>query len=115
LIVICCIASFISIFKTLRWAIVFDVLLAIIAITFFCYDWKKNSLILKWPNFSILKLLGYGALAIIASLIVSFCVGWLNHALFSKEFYYYGFYENQKYAAVLMIFFTAVIPAILRS
>ncbi|MEO6523465.1 MAG: CPBP family intramembrane glutamic endopeptidase [Mucilaginibacter sp.] len=111
-IIICAIASFIDAFKTLTWSIIFDVLLAIIAITFFCDNWSKNKSLLKWPDFSFLKLLGYGAGAIVTSLIVSYCVGWLNHTIFSKEFYYYGFYANQKYAALIMIFFTAVMPAL---
>ncbi|RKR83240.1 membrane protease YdiL (CAAX protease family) [Mucilaginibacter gracilis] len=111
-VVICCVASFIDVFKTLLWSVVFDVLLAVVALAFFCDNWKKNMVILRWPQFSVLKLLGYGGAAVLASLAVSFCVHWLNQALFSKEFYYYGFYAHQKYAAALMIFFVAVMPAL---
>lgn len=110
--IICAVASFIEIFKTFQWSVFFDVLLAIGALTFFCIDIKNNKAILKWPKFSAVKLLGYCLLAIVMSLIVSFCVKWLNHTLFSKEFYYYGFYADKNYAPFLMIFFIAVMPAL---
>lgn len=111
-IVICCIASFINFFKTLNWSIFFDLLLAIIAVTFFCDKWKTNRGILKWPGFSFLKLFLYSALAIIGSAVVSYCIKWLNHTLFSQDLYYYGLYASSSYGKVLMIIFVAIMPAL---
>lgn len=109
---ICSVGSFIHYFKTLGWSIVFDALLAIVAVTFFCNNWSTNKPILAWRNFSILKLFAYCALAVIGSFVVSSIVGWLNHTLFSKELSYYAFYKANKYGKELMIFFVAVMPAI---
>jgi len=109
---LCCLASFIDAFKTLTWSVIFDVLLACVTLTFFCDGWVKNKHLLRVADFSVIKLLGYGALASLASVVVSYCVGWLNHTLFSDDFYYYGLYSGSKYAPLLMIFFTAIMPAL---
>lgn len=109
---LCCLASFIDAFKTFAWSVTFDILLAYVTLTFFFLGWSKNKVLLKCSNFSILKLLGYGLAAAISSVMVSYCVGWLNHTLFSKEFYYYGLYSEHKYAPLLMVFFVAIMPAL---
>jgi membrane protease YdiL (CAAX protease family) len=111
-IVLCSLANFVDVFKTLTWSIVFDLLMAIIAVTFFCDDWAKNKSVLRWPNFSVIKLLGYITLAIVSSLFVSYTIGWLNHRLFSQDLYYYSFFANYKYAKVIMVFFVAAVPAL---
>jgi membrane protease YdiL (CAAX protease family) len=110
--VICAIASFIHFFKTVTWSICFDVLLAIIAVAFFCDNWTQNKSLLIWRNFSLLRLLTYCTLAVAGSLVVSFVVGWLNQTLFSKEMSYYAFYATHSYGEELMIFFVAAMPAL---
>jgi membrane protease YdiL (CAAX protease family) len=110
--VICCIASFIPYFKTLAWSIAFDTTLVAIAVTFFCDNWSKNKSLLKWTNFSLLKLISFCAIAVFSSVIVSFLVRQLNQSLFSKEFSYYAFYSQYAYGKALMIFFVAVMPAL---
>lgn|GEM_PF-323880 len=111
-IIICCVASNVTFFKTLNWSIFFDFLFAIIGVIFFCDKWQANRHTLKWPNFSFLKVCLYAVLAITASVGVSYCTKWLNHTLFSQEMYYYGVYASSSYGKLLMIFFVAVMPAL---
>ncbi len=109
---ICCMASFIDFFKTLSWSITFDIMMAITAVIFFCINWSKYRSLLVWHNFSITRLLGYCAMAVVGSFIVSFVVGWLNQSLFSKEFSYYAFYAGHTHGKLLVILFVAVMPAL---
>jgi uncharacterized protein len=110
--VICSIGSFIKYFKTLGWSITFDIILAIITISFFGLDWSKSKSILKWRSFSIFKLVGYCILSLTCSLVVSFFVGWLNRSLFAKEYSYYEFYRQYQYGKELTILFVAIMPAL---
>ncbi len=111
-IAICCLAQFIHTFRTLVWSLFFDVLMAIIAVAFFCSNWSENKSILVWRNFSILKLIAYGTIAVLGSLIVNYSVTWLNQSLFSREMYYYGLYSKHRYGKELMVFSIAVMPAL---
>ena len=110
--VICCVAGFVKFFHTLSWSISVDCLLAVTAVVFFALNWSKYRSLLTWHNFSPAKLLGYCAIAVGASVLVSFFVDWVNHSLFSKHFSYYAFYAPYKHGAELTIFFTAVMPAL---
>jgi len=110
--VICAIACYINYFKTVEWSITFDVLLAIIAVTFFCDNWAQNKFLLSWSNFSILKLLAYVGIAVIGSFTVSFIIDWINQALFSEGLSYYAFYATRSYGKELTIFFVAIMPAL---
>ncbi len=109
---ICCLFKFVDSLQTLTISFVCDGLLAAVAVFFFCTNWTENKKLLRWPKFSILKLVGYSIGAIFASLFVSYCVEWLNHTLFSGELYYSELYEGHKYANELLIFSTAFMPAV---
>jgi len=110
--VICCLATFIDFFKTLTWSVTIDITMAVSAVTFFLYNWQSTKVLLKWPGFSVIKLIAFCAVAAVGSIIVSFLVRWLNQSLFSKEFSYYSFYARHHYGEALMIFFVAVMPAL---
>jgi CAAX protease family protein len=108
----CCVFSLVSYFKTFEWSILIDVFLAVVAIIFFVINWHKLKNVLIWNNFSVPRLLGYCGIAIAASLVVSFVVGWMNRSLFSTDFSYYLFYASHKHSIALAIFFVAVMPAL---
>ncbi|MBV8390130.1 MAG: CPBP family intramembrane metalloprotease [Mucilaginibacter sp.] len=110
--VICCIAGFTDFFKSFTWHVTIDILLASCAVFFFFYNWRSTRSLLNWKSFSITKLLFYCLSAILASFTVSFVVGWLNRALFSKVFSYYAFYEDLHHGKLIMISFIAVMPAL---
>ncbi|MBW4889505.1 CPBP family intramembrane metalloprotease [Mucilaginibacter sp. HMF5004] len=109
---LCCLFKFIDSLQTLAISFIFDGLLAIVAVVFFCSNWAENKMLLRWPNFSIVKLAGYCLGAILASLLVGFSVRWINHTLFSEELYYSGLYRGHKYANELMVLSIAFMPAI---
>jgi membrane protease YdiL (CAAX protease family) len=111
-IIVCCIGSFIDSFDTLFWSVVFDTILAVTAIAFFVDNWAENKLLFRWPNFSILKLLGYIGIAILGSVIVHYSVTWLNITIFSKEEHFYYLFKTSVYYAFLLILIVAVLPAI---
>jgi membrane protease YdiL (CAAX protease family) len=109
---ICCVASFVPAFHTLRWSIIVSGLLAIVAVVFFVLNWTACRTLLVWHNFSLSRLLGYCAMAVAGSFVVSFFADSLNRILFSKHFSYYAFYEPHKHGKELVIFFVAVMPAV---
>lgn len=110
--IICCVAEFTNFFKSFTWSVTIDIFLASCAVFFFFYNWRSTKVLLNWNNFSIVKLVAYCLSAILASLTVSFIVGWLNRALFSKVFSYYAFYEHFNYGKLMTVFFIAVMPAL---
>jgi uncharacterized protein len=110
--IICAAANYVHVFHTLVWSISIDVVLAILAVTFFCNNWNENRTVFNWRSFSVSKLTGYCIIAAAGSVVVSFCVQWLNRSLFSEEFSYYAFYADYKYGKLLAVFFIAVMPAL---
>jgi membrane protease YdiL (CAAX protease family)/ribosomal protein S27AE len=110
-IVVCCLALF-DAFRGLSWLIIFDGVMAFTAVAFFAYNWKDNKEVLKWKSFSWQKLAAYAAIAMSASLLVHYSVGWLNVTIYSKEVSYYNFFEQYGYGKILLISFTAVFPAL---
>jgi membrane protease YdiL (CAAX protease family) len=110
--VVCCLGSYVHFFYTLSWSIAIDVSLAVIAVTFFALNWTRYKSVLVWHNFSVSRLLGYCVLAVAASALVSFSVDWFNRTLSTKQYSYYAFYEPYKHGKELLIFFTAVMPAL---
>ncbi|WP_214070465.1 CPBP family glutamic-type intramembrane protease [Mucilaginibacter sp. dw_454] len=111
-IALCCLALFVPAFKTFGWSVLFDTLLAVVAVAFFSLDWKNNKSILAWRNFSVTRLLSYIILAVAGSLFVSYTIGWLNQTLFSKQLSYYWLYSNLSYGKVIMVIFVAIMPAL---
>lgn len=99
---------------TPTWGIdlAFDMILAITAILFFTSDWKENGFLLKWPDFSLKKLLFFITLSIIASVAVSFLVSKLNQSFFHQELSNYSLFKTHQYGKYIMIISLAIFPAI---
>lgn len=110
--IICCSASFITIFKTFAWALTVKIALAAVAATFFGINWPKFKYLLTWQSFSIVKWLGYCGTAVLGSFIIGFLVSNINQSLFSHTFSYYAVYAHYKYGKALTILFVAVMPAL---
>lgn len=111
-IVVCCLSSFVDAFKTLGWCLIIEVIIAGTAVLFFTYNWSENKAVLVWRNFSLFKLAAYGAIAIVCSCVVHYSVDWLNVTVFSTDQHFYSIFDGSKAAPYLIIFFTAVTPAI---
>lgn len=86
--------------------------MAIVALAFFGYNWTESKYLLKWPDFSIKKLVLFIILTILASTIVQFLVGHLNQIIFNKETSHYTLYKPYTYGKYLMILSTAIFPAL---
>ncbi len=111
-IVVCCLASFVHYFKTLTWLLIFDLVMAISAVAFFCINLGENKLLLSWKIFSFKKLLGYCIIAVVASCLVHYTVGWLNIVIYNKDEHYFQLLKGHFWGVVFAIFFTAVSPAL---
>lgn len=93
-------------------AILFDIILAGTAMLFFSYNWDKNMHLLKWPNFSLKKVIVFIIISIAASIIVQFLVEYLNQLLFNTNYSYYRIYKPHKYGKYIMIISVALFPAL---
>jgi membrane protease YdiL (CAAX protease family) len=93
-------------------ALSFDILMAVSAVIFFSLNWQENKYLLKWPNFSILKLLAFIVLSVLGSLLVTYLVGNLNRNLFNQEFSYYDVFRAYDYGAYILYVSVALFPAL---
>lgn len=110
--IIVCIAALLIKEHTISISLFFDFVMAITAILFFCNNWKENKFLLKWPNFSLPKILGLVVITVFASYLVQFLVGHLNQLIFKEEYSFYFTYVFHKYGNYIMIFSVALCPAI---
>lgn len=108
----CCIAALSMDNFDISTAILFDIILAGTAMLFFSYNWDKNMHLLKWPNFSIKKIIACIIISIAASIIVRFLVEHLNQLLFNTNYSYYSIYKPHKYGKYIMIISVALFPAL---
>jgi membrane protease YdiL (CAAX protease family) len=111
-IIACVLAKFAGVFDTFSWALFFDLLMAVSAIVFFAINWAENKSLLIWRNFSWQKLAAYAAIAISAQCVVHYSVGWLNIVIYSRDEHYFQLLKGNLFAEFLVIFFTAVMPAL---
>jgi len=110
--VLCCASSFLIEEHNLFTLYFLDAIMAISAIAFFGYSWIENKIILKWPNFSFLKLTGLIIATILTSVVVTFLVNHLNRDFLHKDLSYYSIFEFHKYGRYLMFASMALYPAI---
>jgi membrane protease YdiL (CAAX protease family) len=110
--IIVCVASLLIEEQTLTISMFLDLILAITAVLFFCYNWDENKFLLKWPNFSILKLLGLILLTITGSFIVQFLSPYINQFIFNKNYTSYYAYAFLPYGNYIMIATVALCPAL---
>jgi membrane protease YdiL (CAAX protease family) len=108
----CCLCRFVDAFKTISWYVLLDVFAAITTVVFFAINWTENKTLLVWRNFSWQKVAAYAAIAVAASFLVHYSVGWLNVVIYSKDESYYAFAKGNLFAEIFVIFFTAVMPAL---
>lgn len=107
-----CVAGLIIENSTLGLTLFFDVAMACVAVWFFTADWRENKPLLKWPNFSLKKLIGLSLFTITASIAVQFLVSRINEFIFDKSYTFYGIYAQYEYGKYIMVVSVAVFPAI---
>ncbi|WP_090882369.1 CPBP family intramembrane glutamic endopeptidase [Pedobacter rhizosphaerae] len=110
--IFCCATALIIDEPSLKNLFVIDVIMAIATILFFGYRWKENKTILKWPAFSLIKLLTFIGITIIASIGVSYSVDFLNRVVFEKQMGFYSIFAFHQYGTYLMFLSVALYPAI---
>lgn len=111
-IIACALSSFIDYFKTIGWFLIIEIVIAGTAVLFFTYNWSDCKKLLRWPSFSFQKLTGYGAIAMTCALLIHYVATWINVTVFSRDYYYYSIFADSPGATYLIIFFTAVTPAL---
>lgn len=110
--ILCCATALLIDEPSLISIALIDIIMAISAVLFFCSDWKTNKAILKWPGFSLSKLIGFIAFTIIASIGVSHSVDFLNRVIFEKGMDFYSIFAFHKYGTYLMFLSIALYPAL---
>jgi membrane protease YdiL (CAAX protease family) len=111
-IVVCALSSFVDYFKTVGWFLVVEIIGAGTAVLFFTYNWNDYKKQLRWPSFSWQKLAAYGSIAMASNLLIHYISSWINIVIFSRDYYYYSIFAGMPGAAYLIIFFTAITPAL---
>ena len=109
---VCLIANFSNAYTGLAPVLVFDIILSLVTIGWVIMMRKELKGVLTWKSFSVIKLLSYSVVAIIAALVVNFIVAWLNKSIFNEEVYIYRHFSHLKYAKLITILIVALQPAI---
>jgi membrane protease YdiL (CAAX protease family) len=99
-------------FKGLIPLLIFDGVLSILTIVYTVILKKELSQLLRWQNFSILKLFVYAVSSVLAAFVVNGVVKWLNRTLFDTASYYYDAFRHLKYAKLVTVLAVALQPAI---
>jgi membrane protease YdiL (CAAX protease family) len=110
--IVCLIANFSHDTHGLTTLFTFDAILSITTICYAIILRKELKHLLRWNNFSVLKVVGYGAAAIVAAIIVNYMVRWFNRSIFDSDSYYYFAFSHLKYAKLATILVVALQPAI---
>lgn len=110
---LCCLAALIP---TLSGSgpIVFQLLMCISAVVFFILDWQENKYLLKWPSFSLTKLVAYLGCAIIIALLVDLLVTKLNYSFFNRSHStsYFSDFESGRLLNYWKLAALTIIPAL---
>jgi len=112
LLTIVCLVSNFSGDTDINFLLLIDLLFIVITITGAAIMWNDIKPFLKWNNFNILKVIGYGLLAVLLAIVVNIIIDWLNKSMFGVEVYYYKAFEHLKYAKLITILMIAVQPAL---
>jgi uncharacterized protein len=110
--VICLISNFNPSAHSLVPLFIFDGILSLITVIYAVILRKELKPILRWNNFSVLKVLAYGSTAVLAAIAVNYSVKWLNRTIFDTESYYYYAFSHLKYAKLATVLVVALQPAI---
>jgi uncharacterized membrane protein len=84
---VCLISNFSPSAHSLVPLFIFDGILSLVTLTYAVILRKELKPLLRWNNFSVLKVLGYGTAAILAAIVVNYSVKWLNRTIFDTESY----------------------------
>lgn len=109
--IVCLIGNF-SGDTDIDFLLLIDLLFIVVTVTGAAIMWNDIKPFLKWNNFNILKVIGYGLLAVLLAIIVNIIIDWLNKSMFGVEVYYYKAFEHLKYAKLITILMIAVQPAL---
>ncbi|WP_316768563.1 CPBP family intramembrane glutamic endopeptidase [Pedobacter frigiditerrae] len=110
--IIVCVSAILIEEQTIAISLFLDFVMAITAVLFFAYNWQENKFLLKWPGFSLKKLLGLVLVTVLASYIVQFLVGHLNRLIFNDDYTFYYTYAFHEYGNYIMIISVALFPAL---
>ncbi|MES2064739.1 MAG: CPBP family intramembrane glutamic endopeptidase [Bacteroidota bacterium] len=109
---LCCLSKFTDAFREMTWYLVLEVAGILLTVGFFAINWSENKALLKWPGFSLQKLSAYCGIAMAGAFLVHYAVGWLNVTIYSQEEHLFNASRGNYYAMFLLVFFTAVTPAL---
>ena len=102
-----------TVYSSLTSILFFDGVFALSAVLFFILLGSDGIKLLKWPRFSILKLLGVTVFAVAFSYGVNQIIPWINTNIFNTAETSYSLqYIEHPYGNYIMIFSIAIMPAI---
>jgi membrane protease YdiL (CAAX protease family) len=109
---LCCLSKFTDAFQEISWYLVLEIAGIFLTVGFFTINWTENKALLKWPGFSLQKLSAYCGIAMAGAFLVHYSVDWLNLTIYSEEEHLFNASSGNYYAMFLLVFFTAVTPAL---
>ena len=109
---LCCLSKFTDAFQEISWYLVMEIASALLTVVFFALNWSENKALLRWPGFSFQKLSAYCGIAMAVAFLVHYSVTWLNVTIYSQEEHLFNASRDNYYAMFLLVFFTAVTPAL---
>lgn len=108
----CLLVHFTNIFDDYSRLFWIEILLAIATLSFVRLNYTAIKPVLKFKNFSVLRLIGCIALAALASTIINIIVSKMNVSFFGTDGSYYSRYSIFTMPVVVMVYSIALNPAI---
>jgi uncharacterized protein len=110
--IVCLVANFNDTYGGIGALLVYDIIFIVIAVVWTGIMWEEVKPLLRWNNFSIVKVLLYSVAAIAGAIVVNFIVTWLNRSIFNMEEQMYEAFAHLNYPKLIMILMIAVQPAL---
>ncbi len=109
---ICLTVHFTNLFNDYGRQFRIEVLLAVLTLIYIQQNFNSIKPLLKFRNFSLIRLIGYIMAAAVASVIINVIITRLNISFFENYTGYYNRYRMYSMPALLMIYSIAINPAL---
>jgi uncharacterized protein len=110
--IVCLLSNFTVYTRGLVPLLIIDGVLSAFTLTYVFLFRAELRHLFSWHSFSLAKVLGYAASAIVGAVLVNYTVKWLNKTIFDADSYYYYAFSHLQYSKLITIAIVALQPAI---
>ena len=110
--IICLIANYTTYFQGLKWLLVTELSLGVLACIFVFMIWNSIKRVFRWQSFSLPKAAVYSVAAVLLAILVNVTVRWLNFMLFHRDVHFYQSFLYLQYPRLSMLLLVVLLPAI---